>query len=654
MNQKPTENQTNQGAFDETIAQESGVDTNADADFSTDDIPSSMGRYTIEKLLGRGGMGSVYLAHDSQLDRKVALKVPKFGSNIDPKLVARFYREARSAATLSHPNLCPVFDIGEIKDTYYIAMAYVQGRTLASYVSAEKPPPQDAIASIIRKVALAMQEAHQNGIIHRDLKPANIMIDQRKEPIVMDFGLACPEDTSDESRLTQDGALMGSPAYMSPEQLKGDLDGIGAASDIYSLGVVLFELLAGRLPFSGSGSTMAMIGRILTEAPVELASLRSDVAPELVAICDKAMQKDIDQRFGSMREFADALADYLKSHQENATLPESKALRATDVSRIQLTEQSRMAKTLCESGQYAAAIPILQKIVASPESENTKMGQWAKQMLPQAEAHVQRSAQPASTAAQPTDDVFANLPDASPTQPLRVAPAARPATATKRRKSNSNSTAIIASVLAVAGIAVIGGAAWVFWPDSENQGASSIENTDPTTDTTSTGSSDVDVAGSRSAVGTSTDEASQDQSTSPDGNIPERFSRLDLDDNGFIEEVEIPLPERRRMMGADIDRDMRISLQEFSAHRPPPAPEERPSGRRIDDVMSLDTDGDGRIHQSEIPEYRRYLKSLDENFDGYIDKDEIRPLPPREQQPPGSGGRGDRPGRRGGGPPREQ
>ena len=159
MNQKPTENQTDRRAQDETIVQEGGVDTNADLDVGAQEVPETLGRYKIERLLGRGGMGSVYLAHDSQLDRKVALKIPKFGANIDPKLVARFYREARSAATLSHPNLCPVFDIGEVKETYYIAMAYIQGRTLASYVSADKPPAQDAVASIVRKVALAMQEA---------------------------------------------------------------------------------------------------------------------------------------------------------------------------------------------------------------------------------------------------------------------------------------------------------------------------------------------------------------------------------------------------------------------------------------------------------------------------------------------------------------
>ncbi len=129
---------------DETLAYEPGVDSRSDGDFAADGMPQSIGRYEIQKLLGRGGMGSVYLARDSQLQREVALKIPKFGSGTNEKLVARFYREARSAANLSHPNLCPVFDVGEIDGTHYIAMAYIKGRTLSSYVNPDKPPSQRA------------------------------------------------------------------------------------------------------------------------------------------------------------------------------------------------------------------------------------------------------------------------------------------------------------------------------------------------------------------------------------------------------------------------------------------------------------------------------------------------------------------------------
>ena len=185
-----------------------------------------------------------------------------------------------------------------------------------------------------------MQEAHQSGIIHRDLKPANIMVDHRKEPIVMDFGLACPQDIGDESRLTQDGSLLGSPAYMSPEQLKGRPDAIGFTSDVYSLGVVLYELLSGRLPFDSGGSTIAMIGQILTEEPIDLASLREEVNPALLEICAKAMAKNVDVRYPSMKEFAVALAKYQATSGDTASLGEPTSAGRHQSYPIDRTEQA--------------------------------------------------------------------------------------------------------------------------------------------------------------------------------------------------------------------------------------------------------------------------------------------------------------------------
>ena len=271
-----------------------------------------LGRYEILSLLGRGGMGSVYLAHDTQLDRKVGLKVPKFEDNGDPKLFARFYREARSAANVSHPNLCPVYDVGEIDGVHFIAMAYVQGHPLSKYIQSGVDLNQKSIAKLIRMIAVAMDEAHQCGIIHRDLKPANIMLNQRKEPIVMDFGLACQHEARDESRVTQEGTILGSPAYMSPEQLRGRQEEIGPGADIYSLGVVMYELLTGVLPFKGAGSTVALIGRILSEPPPALETIRADVDPLLAAICSRALKKDAKDRYASMKDFSDALGGYLR------------------------------------------------------------------------------------------------------------------------------------------------------------------------------------------------------------------------------------------------------------------------------------------------------------------------------------------------------
>lgn len=273
--------------------------------------PQMIGRFRVIKLLGRGGMGSVYLAHDDQLDRQVALKVPFPPADPEAaeKMIARFLREARSAATLNHPNICPIFDIGQDGNTHFIAMAYVKGQSLTSFIdSGEKQAPRQ-VAFVIRKAALALEEAHKKGIIHRDLKPANIMIDERGEPIVMDFGLAARRDHDLEARLTQDGRVVGTPTYMSPEQIDGRCE-VGPASDVYSLGMVMYELLAGTCPFTGS--VVSVIAKVLHSEPKPIRQVRPDVPEELAKICRRAMAKNRKDRFASMKEFADALTEFLK------------------------------------------------------------------------------------------------------------------------------------------------------------------------------------------------------------------------------------------------------------------------------------------------------------------------------------------------------
>src|SRR5579871_5471851 len=191
-------------------------------------LPEQFGRYRITRLIGEGGMGAVYLARDTQLDRDVALKIPQFGEGDTSILRERFYQEARAAATVQHPNICSIFDVGEIDHINYLTMAFIDGVPLEKWAVGEKAITQRQIAVLVRKIALAMHEAHKKGVIHRDLKPANVMIDLRGEPIVMDFGLARRVQAGDQ-RLTQSGAIMGSPAYMAPEQVKGDSE-IGRAS----------------------------------------------------------------------------------------------------------------------------------------------------------------------------------------------------------------------------------------------------------------------------------------------------------------------------------------------------------------------------------------------------------------------------------------
>jgi predicted Ser/Thr protein kinase len=281
-------------------------------------LPERFGRYRIVRSLGRGAMGDVYLAEDTQLDRSVALKIPRFTDEADSDLIQRFYREARAAATLRHPNLCPVHDAGQIDGIHYLSMAFIEGRPLYDVLAEKGRPPEREAATIVLKLAKALDAAHTSGVIHRDLKPANIMIDAQQEPIIMDFGLA-RRTNKEDARLTQSGLVMGSPTYMSPEQVEGDGDKIGPASDIYSLGVIFYELLCGEVPFRGS--IASVLGQIITVAPKKPSTIVRNVDPALEAICLKMLAKRPEDRFGSMREVASALDAYLAGRPTGVVTP---------------------------------------------------------------------------------------------------------------------------------------------------------------------------------------------------------------------------------------------------------------------------------------------------------------------------------------------
>ncbi|MBT6157891.1 MAG: protein kinase [Planctomycetaceae bacterium] len=276
-------------------------------------LPEQFGRYRIVRMLGEGAMGQVFLAHDDQLDRDVALKVPRFSAKGDEERIERFYREARAAATLRHPNVCPIHDVGEFEGRPFLTMAYIEGRPLSDYVWEGKPLPQRQAAIIVRKLARGLAAAHEEEVTHRDLKPANVMIDERNEPIVMDFGLA-QRERDNEAQLTKDGTLLGTPAYMPPEQVIGDAKLIGPPADIYSLGVVLYELLTGELPFQGPVNVvLAQVLNVEPPPPSELRpGLDPDLDPDLEAICQRAMAKSIEDRFSSMDELDKALTAHLR------------------------------------------------------------------------------------------------------------------------------------------------------------------------------------------------------------------------------------------------------------------------------------------------------------------------------------------------------
>ncbi len=263
-------------------------------------LPAEFGRYRVLKLLGRGGMGAVYLADDTQLGRQVALKIPFFDAKESPQRIERFAREARSAAVLAHPNICTVFDSGQIDGRPFITMALISGSPLETEIG-RGPIAEPRAAEIAFQVAEALGYAHGKGTVHRDLKPANIMIAADGEPVVMDFGLAKQllEIDPNEAKLSRDGGLLGTPSYMSPEQVKGEIAAIGPATDIYSLGVVLFEMLTGSTPYSGSMG--AVLGQILGAPVPPLSEFYADADPRLEVICRKAMAKDPSDRFQAWR-----------------------------------------------------------------------------------------------------------------------------------------------------------------------------------------------------------------------------------------------------------------------------------------------------------------------------------------------------------------
>lgn len=276
--------------------------------------PKKLGRFKILKILGEGAFGTVYHARDPKLEREVALKVPRAGVLVTQKDADRFLQEARSAAELRHPHICPIHDFGKIGDDYFIVMSYIAGKSLSSVLAQGKQISDRKIAVAIRKIALGLGEAHQYGIVHRDLKPANIMIDRRGEPVVMDFGLA-RRNTEEEAQLTHSGAILGTPAYMPPEQARGDSKAVGPTSDVYSLGVIMYELMCGQRPFQGG--VAEIMAQILYQEPQPPSVHRSEVDPTLEAICLKAMAKKAKNRYQSMSDFAQALTDYLRPQQQS-------------------------------------------------------------------------------------------------------------------------------------------------------------------------------------------------------------------------------------------------------------------------------------------------------------------------------------------------
>jgi serine/threonine protein kinase len=274
------------------------------------ELPEQFGRYRIVKKLGAGGMGAVYLAEDAKLRRKVALKVPHFTAGTRGAGLERFQREARLAAGIEHPNFCPVHDVDEVDGIHFFTMTYLEGTPLADLIADEQPWPALQAVDMVRRVALAVGELHSRGIVHRDLKPANIMVRPSGEPVLMDFGLACSL-TSQSERLTGTGEVLGTLAYMPPEQLEGDRARMGPAADVYSLGMILYELLTGQLPFSGP--PLLVVAQVGGKVPEPPSTLQPVLDARLDAICHKALAKTPEERFPNTATFVAALEAFLRT-----------------------------------------------------------------------------------------------------------------------------------------------------------------------------------------------------------------------------------------------------------------------------------------------------------------------------------------------------
>ncbi len=261
-----------------------------------------VGQYEILSLLGRGGMGTVYLAEDHSLGRKVALKMLPTHLLEDAEIVARVQREAHALARLRHPNLAHIYTVGEHKGHPYFAMEYIKGSALNTIVAKTGRLPPMQAAHIAAEVMAALDNVHKAGIIHRDVKPGNIIIDQDGRTILMDFGLARQEL---DAPLTADHTVLGTPNYMSPEQAKGE--SLDARTDIYSLGIVLYEMLTGSPPFEGKSSFEILRHHIESSAPAP-SEVEPDVPPELDHVVARALAKSADDRYPTVREMAGALS----------------------------------------------------------------------------------------------------------------------------------------------------------------------------------------------------------------------------------------------------------------------------------------------------------------------------------------------------------
>jgi serine/threonine protein kinase/formylglycine-generating enzyme required for sulfatase activity len=331
-------------------------------DFLRETLPAEtqkrtrLGRFELVQHVGRGQFGDVWKARDTELDRTVAVKIPRT-VGVDDAMLQLFLREARASAQVRHPHIVPVHEVGREGNTAFIVSDFVEGVTLKDVIHHRRPGPREA-AELCITIADALQHAHDAGVVHRDLKPGNIMVDTAGRPHLMDFGLA--KRDAGEITVTLDGQVLGTPAYMSPEQARGDAHTADRRTDIYSLGVVLYEMLTGELPFRG-GSTM-LIHQILSHDPRPPRKVNAELPKDLETVCLKAMEKDPARRYQTARELALDLQRFL----------DGKPILARPTGRIERTwrwTRRNRAKSVAIATTALSAVLLLALLVFRGEAQ---------------------------------------------------------------------------------------------------------------------------------------------------------------------------------------------------------------------------------------------------------------------------------------------
>ncbi|WP_026585587.1 Stk1 family PASTA domain-containing Ser/Thr kinase [Bacillus sp. J33] len=323
------------------------------------------GRYKILDMIGGGGMANVYLAHDMILDRDVAVKVLRMDFAEDEEFIRRFHREAQSATSLAHPNIVNIYDVGEEDSIYYIVMEYVDGQTLKQYIQQNSPVQIDEALEIMKQLTSAISHAHQNHIIHRDIKPHNILIDNNGNVKITDFGIAMALSATS---ITQTNSVLGSVHYLSPEQARGGM--ANRKSDIYSLGIVMFELLTGRLPFSGESAVSIALKHLQSETP-SLKRWNPSIPQSVENIVLKATAKDPFHRYDTVDEMEEDIRTALdpeRLHEAKFMVPiDDDATKAIPVITNDQTYQN-IDETLVHSKESKADT----QPIAKPQPEKQK------------------------------------------------------------------------------------------------------------------------------------------------------------------------------------------------------------------------------------------------------------------------------------------